>query len=300
MAGQWRERLAGAIGGPVSPFRADLSLDLAALEANVAGLAAFDFRGMLIAAGIGEFFALTPDEVVDSTRISARVIGGRMPVIATVGLNSDIAVQTARRLEAAGADALLVMPPAYANPPEDGLLGYYSRIGEASGLPLIVYSRDWCAFSPDAVARLAERVPTLVAWKDGQGDVRRYRRIMGKVGDRLVWLGGAGDDCAPAYYAIGVTGYTSSLCNVLPKLAMKMAEAGRRGDLADLNRLTDRYVHPVFALRDRLRGYEVAVVKAAMEMFGLPAGPVRPPLTGLRPPDAEELNSLRTVLSDLR
>jgi 5-dehydro-4-deoxyglucarate dehydratase len=300
MTASWAERLAGVIGGPVSPFRADLSLDLAALESNVAGLAAFDFRGMLIGAGIGEFFALTPEEVVESTRISARVIGGRMPVIGTIGLNSEIAAGAARRLEAAGAEALLVMPPAYANPPEEGLLGYYRRIGEAAGLPLIVYSRDWCVFSPDAVARLAERVPALVAWKDGQGDVRRYRRIMQKVGDRLVWLGGAGDDCAPAYYAMGVAGYTSSLSNVLPKLAMKMAEAGRRGDLAELHRLADRYVHPVFALRDRLRGYEVAVVKAAMEMFRLPAGPVRPPLVGLRPPDAEELSRLRAVLSEMR
>jgi 5-dehydro-4-deoxyglucarate dehydratase len=300
MSQGWKERLSGVIGGPVSPFRADLSLDLAALESNVAGLAAFDFRGMLIAAGIGEFYSLTPDEVVESLRVSARAIDGRMPVIGTVGLNSDIAAEAARQLERAGADALLILPPAYANPPEEGLLRYYSRIAEASGLPLIVYSRDWCAFTPGAVARLAERIPALVAWKDGQGDIRRYQRIMQKVGDRLVWLGGVGDDCAPAYYAIGVTGFTSSLSNVLPKLALRMADAGRRRDLDELNRLTNRYVHPVFRLRDRMRGYEVAVTKAAMEMFGLPAGPVRPPLMGLRPPDVEELDKLVNLLAEMR
>jgi hypothetical protein len=32
----------------------------------------------------------------------------------------------------------------------------------------MVYSRDWAVFSPQMVARLAERVPTLMAWKDGQ------------------------------------------------------------------------------------------------------------------------------------
>ena len=300
MSQDWKGRLAGVIGGPVSPFRADLSLDLAALERNVAELAGFDFSGMLIAAGIGEFYSLTPTEVVESARIAAGVIGGRMPVIGTVGLNAGIAAETARNLEEAGADALLVMPPAYVNPPEEGLLAYYTSIGNATGLPLIVYSRDWCVFTPDAVARLADRIPNLIAWKDGQGDIRRYQRIIGRIGDRLVWLGGAGDDCAPGYWAIGVAGYSSSLSNVVPKLAMKVADAWRRSDIAELNHLTIQYVHPVFRLRERLRGYDVAVTKAAMEMFGLPAGPVRAPLTGLRPPDVEELHSLRTRLAEMR
>lgn len=66
------------------------------------------------------------------------------------------------------------------------------------------------------VARLAEKVPTLQIWKDGQGDMRKYQRIMAKVGDRLAWIGGIGDDCAAGYFAIGVQGYTSSISNVAP------------------------------------------------------------------------------------
>ncbi len=34
-------------------------------------------------------------------------------------------------------------------------------------------------------------------------------------------------------------------------------------------------------MRAKKRGYEVASVKAAMELCGLPAGPVRPPLVDL-------------------
>jgi 5-dehydro-4-deoxyglucarate dehydratase len=60
----------------------------------------------------------------------------------------------------------------------------------------------------------------------------------------------------------------------------------------DWNRLTDlmnRFVNPLYALRERARGYEVAQIKEAMEMLGMPAGPVRPPLMASRPKDLEDL-----------
>ena len=43
------------------------------------------------------------------------------------------------------------------------------------------------------------------------------------------------------------------------------------------------------ALRERVRGYEVAVMKAAMEILGHRAGPVRPPLCNCRKQDVEDI-----------
>jgi 5-dehydro-4-deoxyglucarate dehydratase len=48
-----------------------------------------------------------------------------------------------------------------------------------------------------------------------------------------------------------------------------------------------------------MRGYEVAVMKQAMEILGIPAGPVRPPLMNCRPQDAEDLRKLLEVYGDL-
>jgi 5-dehydro-4-deoxyglucarate dehydratase len=202
-------------------------------------------------------------------------------------------------LEKAGADCLLVLPPYYSNAPEEGLFDYYQAIAHASGLPLMVYSRDWAVFSPQMVARLAERLPTLLAWKDGQGDARKYQRIMSHVGDRLAWLGGIGDDCVPAYFAIGVQAYTSSISNIAPKVSLQLAEAGLARDFTRLDQLMRRYVHPLYTLRDRMRGYEVSVMKAAMEILGIPAGPVRPPLTNCRPEDVEDVRKLMDVYRDV-
>jgi 5-dehydro-4-deoxyglucarate dehydratase len=202
-------------------------------------------------------------------------------------------------VERAGADCLLVLPPYYSNAPEEGLYDYYEAIARASGLPLMVYSRDWAVFSPQMVARLAERLPTLLAWKDGQGDARKYQRIMSHVGDRLAWLGGIGDDCVPAYFAIGVQAYTSSISNIAPKVSLQLAAAGLARDFTRLDQLMRRYVHPLYALRERMRGYEVSVVKTAMEILGMPAGPVRPPLTNCRPEDVEDVRKLMEVYRDV-
>jgi len=290
-----RNRLKGVFGFPITPFRKDLSLDLDALARNVAGMVRHPFCAIVAAGGTGELYSMTVDEIVEVVRVTVEATGGRMPVVAGTGYNAAVGAEIARRVEKAGADCLLALPSYYINAPEEGLFDYYKSIGAASGLPLFVYSRDWAVFTPQMVARLAERVPTLAGWKDGQGVARKYQRIMNELGDRLAWFGGLGDDCVPEYFAIGVQAYTSSISNIAPKVSLALAEAGMARDFPRLNALMAKYVHPLYALRERMKGYEVSVMKEAMEMLGIPAGPVRPPLNKCRPQDVEDLRKVVAV-----
>jgi 5-dehydro-4-deoxyglucarate dehydratase len=292
---QFAAQLKGVFGFPVTPFRRDLSLDLDALTRNVDEMASYPFCGMVAAGGTGELYSLTADEVDTVVRTTVEAANGRMPVVAGTGFNAAIGADMARRAERAGADAILVLPPYYIQSPEAGLFAYYRAIADSTSLPLIIYSRDWAVFTPEMVARLCDAIPSLVAWKDGQGDVRRLQRIMNYNGDRLAWFGGLGDDCAPGYFVIGVQAYTSSISNIAPQLSLDLAEAGLSGDFVRLNQLMERYVHPLYALRERSRGYEVAAMKAAMEILGKPAGPVRPPLTDCKPGDLVDLQKLMEV-----
>jgi 5-dehydro-4-deoxyglucarate dehydratase len=223
-----------------------------------------------------------------------------MPVVAGTGYNAAMGAVIAKRCEKAGAQILLALPPYYSGAPEDGLFHYYETIGNATGLPLMVYSRDWASFTPEQVARLCDRVPALAAWKDGQGNIRAYHRIMSYNGDRLAWFGGLGDDCVPGYFAIGCQAYTSSISNISPELSLALAEAGVARDFDRLDQLMRRYVHPLYAIRERAKGYEVAVMKTAMEILGKPAGPVRPPLMNTRAQDVEDVRALMQVYVELR
>jgi 5-dehydro-4-deoxyglucarate dehydratase len=218
-----------------------------------------------------------------------------MPVVAGTGFNAVLGADIARRAAKAGASCILALPPYYVSAPEDGLFAYYEAIGRATDLPLMVYSRDWAVFTPDMVSRLADRVPTLAGWKDGQGDIRKYQRIMERNGNRLAWFGGLGDDCVPGYFAIGVQAYTSSISNISPKLSLALADAGVKRDFPRLNELMKTYVNPLYALRERAKGYEVAMMKEAMEVLGIPAGPVRPPLMNCLPKDKDDLTKLMEI-----
>src|SRR5438552_5823699 len=151
-----RNRLKGVFGFPVTPFKKDLSLDLNALERNVGEMVKHPFCALVAAGGAGELYSLTPDEIEQVVRVTVQAVGGRMPVCAGTGYNAVLGAEIARRVENAGADCVLALPPYYANAPESGLIHYYQAIGGATGLPLFVYSRDWAVFSPQQVARLAE------------------------------------------------------------------------------------------------------------------------------------------------
>ena len=296
---EFASSLRGVFGFPITPFQKDLSLDLKGLARNVDGMAAYPFCAMVAVGGTGELYSLSIDEIEAVVRTTVEAVNGRMPVVAGTGFNMPMGVEIARRLQKAGADSILVLPPYYSHAPLEGTIEYYEAIGKATGLPLMIYSRDWAAFTPQQVARIAERVPSLACWKDGQGDVRKYQRIMNFVGDRLAWIGGLGDDCIPGYFAIGVQAYTSSISNIAPKLSLQLAQAGVARDFARIDKLMAKYVQPLYAIRERHRGYEVAVMKTAMAMLGLASGPVRPPLMDVREHDIADIRALLDVYQDV-
>jgi dihydrodipicolinate synthase/N-acetylneuraminate lyase len=55
-------------------------------------------------------------------------------------------------------------------------------------------------------------------------------------------------------------------------------------------------VRPIYELRQRGRGFEVAVMKAAMAELGHPSGPPRPPLADLSERDRDDLRAILTRL----
>lgn len=280
------------IAFPATPFADDLALDLAGLRRNLRRLAEHPLGGIVAAGGTGEMYSLTPAEHLEVVKATVEEIAGRIPVIAGVGFNGAMAREMAQAAARAGADAILALPPYYTNADDEGLAAYYAAVGAATPLALVVYSRDWVNPGPAWVERLAARVPTLAAWKEGQGDIRRYQQIMARVGDRLHWIGGVGDDCVPGYYAIGIRTYTSSIATVAPRLSFRLHEAAASGDGAALKALMDEYVVPLYAFRARRKGYEVTVMKEMMNLAGLAAGPVRPPLPALPPEDAAAVRAL--------
>jgi len=286
-----RKKLSGVIAFPVTPFKEDLSLDLPGLHENLTKLLEHPIAAVVAAGGTGELYSLTPAEYARVVELTTHAVEDRVPVIAGVGFGQRLAVEMAQAAEKAGADGILAFPPYYPQAEDEGLFEYYRAIGEATRLGMLIYSRDWANFSASMVERLTA-IPTLVAWTDGQGDIRRLQMLINHVGDRLHWTGGAGDDMVAAYFSIGVSTFTSSIATVAPRLPLKLHELAEAGDTEALTELLDRCVIPLYSLRGRRRGYEVSAMKAMMDMVGLNGGPVRPPLVNVKPDEEDELRAI--------
>jgi 5-dehydro-4-deoxyglucarate dehydratase len=288
----FRSKMGGVIAFPVTPFKADLSLDIPGLRRNLQALMKHKLCAVVAAGGTGELYSLTPAEHLEVVKATVEEVKGACPVIAGVGFSRAIGIELAQASAKAGVDAILALPPYYPGADDESLLEYYAAIGKSTSLGFLVYSRDWVNPSPAWVEKLAAAVPNLVAWKDGQGDTRRYAQIMQKLGDRLHWIGGVGDDNVPAYYSIGIRTYTSSIATVSPKLSIELHEVAARGDATALKKLMDQFVTPLYAFRARKKGYEVSVMKEMMMLIGLAAGPVRPPLANVKKEEIAELKAM--------
>jgi 5-dehydro-4-deoxyglucarate dehydratase len=287
---QLSEKLQGVIAFPVTPFKPDLTLNLDGLRVNLRSLLKHPVCAVVAPAGTGELYSLSAAEHLAVLQTTLAEVQGRVPVLAGTGFNPPIAIELARQSAAAGASGVLAFPPYYPSPDDDGLFDYYRSIAEATPLGMLIYTRDWFHPSAAFAERLAH-IPNLVGWKDGQADIRRYQMIRQKVGDRLHWIGGAGDDMVPAYYSIGIRTYTSSIANVAPRLSLRLHELASAGRSSELDRLMSDLVIPLYALRAKRKGYEVSAMKAMMDLCGLVGGPVRPPLVDLRPVDLESLRN---------
>jgi 5-dehydro-4-deoxyglucarate dehydratase len=285
---------AGLLTFPVTHFDAEHRFDEQGFRAHCDWLLGHDVAALFAAGGTGEFFSLTPNEVDLVVRASVAETRGRVPVIAGCGYGTATAVEMARAAEAAGADGLLLLPPYLTEAGQAGLTAHVTAVCEAVGIGVIQYNRANAVMNADSVARVADRCPNFVGFKDGVGDLELMMRVCARMGDRLTYIGGlpTAETFAAAYLEMGVTTYSSAIFNFLPGWALDFYRAVRARDGAAVAAAFNDFVAPYLAIRDRERGYAVSIVKAGLRSIGRPAGPVRLPLTDLKDAEQAELDAL--------
>jgi 5-dehydro-4-deoxyglucarate dehydratase len=284
----------GLLSFPVTHFDASNRFDAANYRAHCAWLMEHELTGLFAAGGTGEFFSLTPKEVVAVVAAAVAEAAGKLPVIAGCGYGTAMAVELARECEAKGADGLLLLPPYLVNSSQEGLAAHIAAVCSAVSIGVIVYNRDNAIVDDTTLAWLCERHPNLVGFKDGVGDIELMTRVYTRMGDRLTYIGGlpTAETFAAPYLKMGVTTYSSAIFNFLPEWALSFYRAVRAEDHAKVMAALRDFVMPYIALRNRGRGYAVSIVKAGVRAIGRPAGAVRPPLTDLNEGEFEELRAL--------
>jgi 5-dehydro-4-deoxyglucarate dehydratase len=284
----------GLLSFPVTHFTRDDRFDAANYRRHCAWLLENKAAALFAAGGTGEFFSLRPDEIGEVVGAAVAETAGRVPVIAGCGYGTAMAVALAREAERRGADGLLLLPPYLVNSEQAGLAAHIEQVCRAVSIGVIVYNRDNAIVTDDTLAGLCQRNANLVGFKDGVGDIELLTRIRARMGTRLTYIGGmpTAETFALPYREIGIDTYSSAIFNFMPEWALRFHAAVLAGDRATVQFHLRDFVMPYIAIRNRAKGYAVAIVKAGLRIVGRPAGHVRSPLLDLKPAEFEELRTL--------
>jgi len=284
----------GLLFFPITPYQGDGEVDLAELSAHIKRGVDAGAGGVFVACGTGEFSALEPDEYGAVVATAVEAIAGRVPVFAGAGGPVRTARRFADQAQAAGADGILLLPPYLTEASGVGLVDYV-RAATREDLPTVVYNRANARFTEDSAVAVA-RLPQVIGFKDGAGDLDLMIRIVRAVGDAgtnepFFFFNGmpTAEVTQRAYRAIGVPLYSSAAFAFAPRVALAYYDALADDDQETLGSLERVFYHPLARLRAKGTGYAVSLIKAGVELVGYSSGGVRPPLTEVTPQHREEL-----------
>jgi len=237
--------------------------------------------GVVVAGTTGEGPMLDEDEKVNLVEWLREVVPEDRWLIAGTGAESTRGtVRLSERAAAAGADAVLVRPPAYFGPvlTPQALADHFARVADRSPVPVILYNmpKYTHVMLHDSLLRAVADHPQVIGFKDSSGDLKvlaGYRAAA----PRLKALVGSGSQFYPAL-ELGADGGVLAVACFAAERCQTLFRAFRADDRraagAEQERLTP-------LAREIVADLGVPGIKAALDLIGLPGGPARAPLAPL-------------------
>ena len=291
-----RRPLAGILAPVTTPFEPEGGeLDRPGFERNVRAHLATGIAGIVVSGSTGEGALL--DE-----RERAQLIDWARPLVPSdewllAGTGGESTRQTVARCRVAGergADAVLVVAPHYYGPSamtDDALAGHYTRVADASPVPVVLYNIPKYAhfgLSPGLVATLAAH-DNVAGIKDSSGDLALLEAYLAATdGEDFAVLTGNGGQLVDAIRRgargaiLAVTVFTGDLG---PRIFAEASSGNAAAAVSLQQRLTPM-------AREIVGAMGPAGVKAAMDIVGLSGGPVRSPLQPLDESGRRRVRSL--------
>ncbi|MCZ4073469.1 dihydrodipicolinate synthase family protein [Agrobacterium sp. LMR679] len=293
----FRQALQGISGVPVTAYDASGEVQTGVTAEVYARVAKAGIHNIVAAGNTGEFYALTPAEILKVYEAAIKGVGGKAPVTAAIGRSQREALSMARQAKEMGASAVMSHQPVDPFAAPQSQIDYFIGLAEGSELPLVAYVRA-DGFSVDDMVRLASH-PNVAGIKFATTDIMLLSRaIAASDPNGALYVCGLAESWAPAFAAVGARGFTSGLVNVAPQFSLQVHDALTAGDFPTARKIIEK-IELFERLRTRYRnGANVTVVKEAMEILGMKVGPVRAP--GLARLDKEDRATLEGLLASWR
>ena len=287
----------GIIPAMVTPIDAAGRINENALRKLTNHLIDGGVHGLFPVGSQGEFFSLTFEQKKEALRIVADETRSRVPVYAGTGaVTTRDAIETTRMAQDLGVSAVSVITPYFLIPSQKELIAHYTAIAKACpDLPILLYSnpdRTQVPFPTSTVLELAA-VDNIVGIKDSSGDMSmtgeyirltrgmNFHVLMGR--DTLIYAG----------LCYGAAGSICATGNVDPRVPVEIYEAFMAGD--HKRALEAQYRLAPLRIAFGLGTFPV-VIKEALTMIGIDAGPAVPPVGPMTPENREKL---RKILAEM-
>lgn len=285
----------GIIPAMVTPLTGEDQINEDALRKLTDHLIGGGVHGVFAIGSQGEFWAFSAEEKQRVWEIVVEQADHRVPVYAgTAAVTTREAVQLTQMAERCGVDAVSVLTPYFISPDENELFDHYAALADSTSLPILLYSnpaRTGVGISPALITRLAGLV-NIVGIKDSSGDVQLTMQYIDRTPDDFAVLMGR-DTLIYIGLLIGAQGAIAATGNVVPQLVAQIYDRFIDGDLegaqtaqASLAPLRHAFAWGTFPV----------VIKEALDIIGLEAGPARAPVGPMTP---EQRERLREVLKEM-
>ncbi|WP_096189069.1 4-hydroxy-tetrahydrodipicolinate synthase [Evansella halocellulosilytica] len=275
----------------VTPFDSKGNIDFPKTTKLIEYLIDHGSDAIVVGGTTGESPTLSSEEKLALFEHSAKVVNGRIPVIAGTGSNNTYAsVEFTKKAEKTGIDAAMLVVPYYNKPSQKGMYAHFKTIAEKTSLPIILYNvpgRTVVNMLPETVIALS-KIKNIVAIKESSGDLEQMTKIIADTPDDFALYSGD-DGLTLPVMSIGGKGIVSVASHIIGDEMQQMIAHFLEGNVkqaAKIHQETLPLMNGMFIAPNP------TPVKTALQMKGLDVGGVRLPLVPLTSDE-------RSILADL-
>lgn len=274
----------------VTPFKNDKSVDYKTYEKLLNFQLGNGTDAIVVCGTTGESATLSEKEHAKLIKLTAKTVGGKIPVIAGCGSNDTAhAIRLTKTAEQNGADAIMQVTPYYNKATQKGLIMHFTEIARNTDLPIMLYNvpgRTSCNILAKTVAELS-KVKNIVCIKEASGDISQIAEIR-KLCEPDFGIYSGNDDQVVPLMSLGAKGVVSVVANIAPKLMHDMCVEYLQGNVK-------KSLEIQLELLDLCKACFIELspgpVKEALEMMGLAKANFRGPMCPVSKESREVIRS---------
>ena len=265
----------------ITPFNEDKSIDYNALERLVEDQIAGGIDYLVVLGTTGETPALSEDEKKEIVRFVIEKNAGRLKIMLGLGSNNTLGlVDSIRKTDFSGIDAILSVTPYYNKPTQEGLFQHFKAVVEASPVPVVLYNvpgRTGVNMDAETTLRIARLSDKVIGIKEACGDLSQFSKLVNGAPEYFKVISGDDGLTLPAIVT-GSIGVISVIANALPEKLAGLTHAA-----LDRNMALAEELHLQLAEMIKLifKDGSPGGVKALMELQGKTKNQVRLPLVSV-------------------